>query len=68
MVPITGGRLSVEREAETPIELVQVAGVSYLGQAGTSHDVVNLSRGLVVFVEVELKSAGEGVRDSSAVS
>jgi quercetin dioxygenase-like cupin family protein len=55
VTPVTGGTLSVHEADGSVRELVQEAGVSYLGVAGASHDVVSSHSRPVVFVEVELK-------------
>jgi beta-alanine degradation protein BauB len=55
VVPVTGGTFTViERDGSTR-ELAQEAGVPYLGQAGTEHNVVNASGRAATFVEIELK-------------
>jgi beta-alanine degradation protein BauB len=55
VVPLTGGTFTViERDGSTR-ELAQEAGVPYLGQAGTEHNVVNASGRAATFVEIELK-------------
>ncbi|HEY2869394.1 MAG TPA: hypothetical protein VGJ11_07785 [Gaiellales bacterium] len=55
VVPVTGGRFAVlERDGSTR-DLVQEAGVPYLGKAGTEHNVVNASGRAATFVEIELK-------------
>ena len=55
VVPVTGGTFTVvERDGSTR-ELAQDAGVSYLGKAGTEHNVINASGRAATFVEIELK-------------
>jgi len=55
VVPVTGGTFTViERDGSTR-DLVQEAGVPYLGKAGTEHNVVNASGRAATFVEIELK-------------
>ena len=55
VVPVTGGTFTViERDGSTR-ELVQEAGVPYLGKAGTEHNVINASGRAATFVEIELK-------------
>ncbi len=36
--------------------MIQEAGASYLGTAGTEHDVISASEQESVFVEIELKA------------
>jgi len=59
IVPVTGGSFAVTGPGGETRELAQQAGAPYLGHAGTEHDVVNASGGRAVFVEIELKGAGE---------
>ncbi len=55
VVPITGGTFVV-RDADGSVrEMAQVAGVPYLGVAGTAHDVASIIGQEAVFVEIELK-------------
>ncbi|MCW2605215.1 MAG: cupin [Pseudonocardiales bacterium] len=54
VVPITGGVFAVVAPDGTR-EMTQVAGVPYLGTAGTEHDVVCATGAGAVFVEVEYK-------------
>jgi quercetin dioxygenase-like cupin family protein len=54
VVPVTGGALIASEDGGTR-ELVQVAGISYRGTAGTHHNVVSASSEPIVFVEIELK-------------
>jgi hypothetical protein len=55
VVPVTGGSFVVTDADGAVREMVQQAGVPYLGTAGTAHDVANGSDRAAVFVEVELK-------------
>jgi quercetin dioxygenase-like cupin family protein len=55
VVPVTGGTLTVATEDGATRELVQVAGISYRGTAGTHHNVISASSEPIVFVEIELK-------------
>jgi quercetin dioxygenase-like cupin family protein len=55
VVPVTGGAFTVTAADGSVRELVQFAGVSYRGTAGTEHDVQNSSGRAAVFVEIELK-------------
>jgi hypothetical protein len=55
VVPVTGGTFLVTNSDTSTRGLVQVAGSSYLGVAGTAHDVVSTADHLSAFVEVELK-------------
>ena len=55
VVPVTGGTFAVTGPDGSRRELIQQAGVPYLGSAGTEHDVVNASGRPAVFVEIELK-------------
>jgi beta-alanine degradation protein BauB len=56
VVPVTGGLFEVNDPDGSVREMDQVAGVPYLGTAGTEHDVVSASDETVVFVEIELKT------------
>jgi hypothetical protein len=55
VVPVTGGRFEVVGTDGSKRELDQVAGLPYLGTAGTAHDVVSIAAHESVFVEIELK-------------
>jgi quercetin dioxygenase-like cupin family protein len=55
VVPVTGGTFTVTNADGSVREMEQVAGSSYLGTAGTDHDVVSSTDGEAVFVEIELK-------------
>jgi hypothetical protein len=55
VVPITGGDFTVTSPDGSVRAMTQVAGVSYLGTAGTEHEVASSVVGEAVFVEVELK-------------
>jgi quercetin dioxygenase-like cupin family protein len=55
VVPVTGGTFRIVDADGSERELEQVAGSPYLGTAGTEHDVINATDGVVVFVEIELK-------------
>jgi beta-alanine degradation protein BauB len=55
VVPITGGKFVVTAADGSARELVQEAAVSYLGTAGTEHDVVYAEDAPAAFVEIELK-------------
>ena len=57
VVPITDGVMTVisaSGSAQSPIEL----GQSYFRKAGVEHDVRNDTAREIVFVEIEIKSAG----------
>jgi beta-alanine degradation protein BauB len=56
VVPITGGSFTVTAADGSVREMVQTAGVAYLGRAGTEHEVANAASVETVFVEIELKS------------
>src|SRR5688572_19041758 len=56
VVPITGGRFAVTAPDGSTRELDQEAAQSYLGAAGTEHDVVYVGDAPAAFVEIELKS------------
>jgi beta-alanine degradation protein BauB len=55
VVPITGGTFEVTEPDGTTREMTQHAARSYLGRAGTEHNVFNRSGRAAVFVEVEFK-------------
>lgn len=55
VVPVTGGRFVVTEADDSTREMTQTSGQSYLGTAGTVHDVTNRSGREAVFVEIELK-------------
>jgi quercetin dioxygenase-like cupin family protein len=55
VVPVTGGSFTVTAFDGSVRELVQTAGVPYLGTAGTAHEVVSSGTAEAVFVEIELK-------------
>ncbi|MCD6014153.1 MAG: cupin [Solirubrobacterales bacterium] len=55
VVPITGGTFTVTDVDGCEGEINQVAGMPYLGTAGTAHDVVSGADERAVFVEIELK-------------
>jgi beta-alanine degradation protein BauB len=55
IVPITGGTFNVIDLDGSEREMEQVAGLPYLGTAGTEHDVVSATDRQAVFVEIELK-------------
>jgi beta-alanine degradation protein BauB len=55
IVPVTGGTFAVTGPDGATHELTQDAGSPYLGEAGTEHDVVNVSGTRATFVEIELK-------------
>jgi quercetin dioxygenase-like cupin family protein len=55
VVPITGGTFTVTGADGLIREMVQSAGVAYIGAAGTAHDVTNNPGHGAVFVEIELK-------------
>jgi len=57
VIPITGGELTVVSQDGAEAGMVQVAGVPYRGNAGTSHNVVSASNDVIIFVEVELVDA-----------
>lgn len=56
VIPVTGGRLSVTAPDGAVRDMTQVAGVCYLGTAGTAHTVTAVNPDLLSFVEVEFKS------------
>jgi quercetin dioxygenase-like cupin family protein len=60
VVPVTGGTFRVTNVDGTVRELAQEQASSYLGRAGTEHNVVNASGGRAVFVEIELKRPSAG--------
>ena len=55
VVPVTGGAFTVTDGQGRVSTMQQLAGVPYLGVAGTAHDVRNATDQLVSFVEVETK-------------
>ena len=55
VVPVTGGTFEVVAADGRSRTLAQEAGVSYVGTAGTEHDVINRSGRIASFVEIELK-------------
>jgi beta-alanine degradation protein BauB len=55
VVPVTGGTFTVTSPDGSVRTMTQVAGTSYLGTAGTEHEVVSSGQAAAVFVEVELK-------------
>lgn len=55
VVPVTGGTLAVIEPDGGRREMVQMAGLPYLGTAGTEHEVISTSGQPIVFVDVELK-------------
>jgi beta-alanine degradation protein BauB len=55
VVPITGGTFAIIEPEGTTREMTQQAAHSYLGRAGTEHNVINRSGRTAVFVEVEFK-------------
>jgi beta-alanine degradation protein BauB len=55
VVPITGGTFAITEPDGSRREMTQHATHSYLGRAGTEHNVINRSGGTAVFVEIELK-------------
>jgi beta-alanine degradation protein BauB len=55
VVPITGGSFAVTAADGSKRELSQEVAVSYLGTAGTEHDVVYVGGAPAAFVEIELK-------------
>jgi beta-alanine degradation protein BauB len=55
IVPITGGSFEVVDSDGATQDMIQQAAVPYLGHAGTTHDVINRSRGTASFIEIELK-------------
>lgn len=56
VVPVTGGTFTIVDAQGGESTMQQVAGVPYLGSAGTAHDVANATDRPVSFVEVEVKS------------
>ena len=57
VVPVTGGTFEVTEVDGSTRTLTQEAAHSYLGRAGTEHNVTNRSGRTAVFVEIELKQA-----------
>ena len=55
VVPVTGGTFLVTETDGSTREMTQVAGLPYLGTAGTTHNVANTPGHEAVFVEIELK-------------
>jgi quercetin dioxygenase-like cupin family protein len=55
VVPITGGTFTVTSPDGSVRTMTQVAGTSYLGTAGTEHEVASSIEAEAVFVEIELK-------------
>jgi beta-alanine degradation protein BauB len=55
VVPITGGTFEITEPDGTTREMTQHAARSYLGRAGTEHNVINRSGRIAVFVELEFK-------------
>jgi quercetin dioxygenase-like cupin family protein len=55
VVLVSGGTFTVIDLDGSERQLDQVAGLPYLGTAGTAHDVVNAADEEAVFVEIELK-------------
>jgi beta-alanine degradation protein BauB len=55
VVPITGGTFEITEADGTTREMTQHAARSYLGRAGTEHNVINRSGRTAVFVELEFK-------------
>jgi quercetin dioxygenase-like cupin family protein len=53
VVPVTGGTFTITDADGGTHAMTQLAGVPYLGTAGTAHDVV--ANAPAVFVEIELK-------------
>jgi quercetin dioxygenase-like cupin family protein len=58
VVPQTSGVLLLET-ADGPVTSQLTAGLAYARPAGVEHNVVNPASTQFVFVEIELKSAGE---------
>src|SRR5690348_6275725 len=56
VVPVTGGTFEVVARDGASRELTQESAQSYLGRAGTEHNVINRSGRQAVFVEIELKA------------
>jgi quercetin dioxygenase-like cupin family protein len=54
IVPQTTGRLLVEAASDSSTSEL-VSGKSYFRRSGVEHNVVNISEGEFVFLEVELK-------------
>jgi beta-alanine degradation protein BauB len=55
VVPVTGGTFEIVDPDGAIREMSQVAAQSYLGRAGTEHNVINRSGATAIFVEIELK-------------
>lgn len=61
VVPLTNGALRLETpegERESPLKI----GQSYTRPAGVEHNVINANEHEFVFIEIELKQAGEAAR------
>lgn len=57
VVPVTGGTFEVTDPEGASREMTQEAATSYLGRAGTEHNVINRSGRTAIFVEIELKAS-----------
>jgi beta-alanine degradation protein BauB len=55
VVPVTGGTFAVTEPDGTTRQMTQEAAVTYLGRAGTEHNVISRSHRTAAFVEIELK-------------
>jgi beta-alanine degradation protein BauB len=56
IVPVTGGTFAVTTSDGSTREMTQEAATPYLGQAGTTHDVINRSGRVATFIEIEIKA------------
>lgn len=57
MVPVTGGSFEIVAPDGASREMIQETAESYLGRAGTEHNVINRSGRRAIFVEIELKAS-----------
>jgi beta-alanine degradation protein BauB len=57
VVPVTGGTFEIVDPQGASREMTQQAATSYLGRAGTEHNVINRSGRTAIFVEIELKAS-----------
>jgi hypothetical protein len=57
VVPVTGGSFEIVAPDGASREMIQETAGSYLGRAGTEHNVINRSGRQAIFVEIELKAS-----------
>jgi quercetin dioxygenase-like cupin family protein len=57
VVPVTGGSFEIVAPDGASREMTQESADSYLGRAGTEHNVINRSGRRAIFVEIELKAS-----------